>query len=60
MGLTVLRIEDGVIAKALHAERRDAFAVEHRQNFVSEAAEVRIHDVERHLHRVEMEVVGAR
>ena len=37
-----------------------SFADQDRQNLVSKAAEVRVHDVERHLHGVEMEVVLAR
>ena len=49
-----------MVAEALHAQRRNAFAVEHRQHFVGEAAEVRVHDIERHLHGVEVEAVLAR
>jgi hypothetical protein len=38
----------------------NAFAGKHRQHLVGEAAEVRVHDVERHLYGVEVELVLAR
>ena len=44
------------MAEVLHAERR-AFAIEHGQHFALEAAEVRIHHVERHLLGVEAAAV---
>src|SRR5207248_8894113 len=57
IGLTVLLWRMKGCPEGLHTEWRDAFAIKHGQHFALEAAEVRIHHVERHLHGVEMEVV---
>src|SRR5256886_5705988 len=56
-GLDGAAVEDVRVAEGLHAEWRNTFAIKHRQHFALEAAEVRIHHVERHLHGVEVEFV---
>lgn len=56
-GLDGVAVEDVRVAEGLHAEWRDTFAIKHGQHFALEAAEVRIHHVERHLLRVEAEAV---
>src|SRR5213076_453758 len=56
-GLNRVAVEDERVPEGLHAEWRDAFAIKHGQHFALEAAEVRIHHVERHLHAVEVEFV---
>jgi len=39
---------------------RDAFAGEHGQDLVGEAAEVGVHHIQRHLHGIEVEIVLTR
>ena len=48
---------DVAAAECLHPEGRDAFAIEYRQHFALEAAEVPVHYIEWHLDRVEVEFV---
>ncbi len=51
--------EDVAVAEGLHAEDGNAFVDEAGDDMLDEAAEVGVHDVERHLAGVEVEVVGS-
>ena len=55
-----VRSQDDAVRHALHAEHADVLLHELGQDELLEAAEVRIHHVERHLHRVEREALLAR
>ena len=52
-----LALEDDARAHRLHAEHADALLHEHGEHHLLEAAVVRVHHVERHLHGVEGELV---
>ena len=55
-----LALEDEAVSHRLHAQDTDAFAHQRRQHVLAETAEVGIHDIERHLYRVEVELVLSR
>ncbi len=52
------RLQNDAVGDRLHAEHADAPGDELRQHDPAEAPIVRVHHVERHLHRVEGEAVG--
>ena len=54
------RSQDDAVGQALHAEHADVLLHELGQHQLLEAAVVRVHHVQRHLHRVEREPVLAR
>ena len=56
-GLDGFAIEDEVIAEGLHGQNADALFDGDGHNFFSEGTEVGVHDVDGHLHCVEVEAV---
>ena len=56
-GLDCLAVEDEVIAEGLHGKDADALFDGDGHDLVGEGAEVRIHNVDGHLHGVEVEAV---
>src|SRR5262249_38989847 len=50
-------LQNVAAADRLHAENADVFLNQHGEDLFFEAAEMRVHDVERHLHSVEREVI---
>ena len=60
MAVTALLLRTAPLRQWFHAEDADALFDELGHDVVGEAAEVGVHDVERHLDGVEMEVVLAR
>lgn len=55
-----IALQDHPVAEGLHGERRDAVLHQIGQHEVAEAAEMRVHHVERHLHGIEVEAALGR
>ncbi len=52
-----LALQDGAGTQRFHAQHADAGLDQHRHDAVLEAVEMRVHDVQRHLHRVKLKLV---